>query len=607
MPGINIVATNGDLSRQTVMNGYSDTCQQEGDKIEEYFADENAAISCSMYRGYPILTDAEKFFFIVCEGLIYNKTDDIIKHQLAGIAQNYVENKDFKKAIIDFIESSDGDYLIAIHFITLKEIIIFNDRWARLPCFYSAQENVFAFSRSLKFILNIIPKIRFNNVAMSEFLIFGYNLGQKTLVRDVQRMNPASLLRTKWSTQCLEVSCDELAPTDLTTIDSGLTRDECVIKSAQLFRESLETRVRKTKEIKLDIVIDLSGGYDTRAVFVGLCNLGADFVCHTDRLVTGDESDVAKRLAELYSRKLLIFEADRNSDDIPIMRKLTYLTDCVANCWTTYHCYQDTQKRGAAMRSSVARYMGFGGEFIRHPFRPKSQYRNLEEMLLNNAYTNFVQLRDACHITNLNERKFEENIRSEVARFPENTIQDKIKHLYFEYYNKLVNGGEDRHRLFCWTVQPLWAKSLFYFENHEIQPKWINYGFFIDFLRALDPKSLRIPIYGSKVNLNSSVSLKLFSLKVNLKNLIRDNRYFFGLKAWLFTEMERFKRSDSTKMRIEQELVNACQSCKLVSSCLDVSAIKAFCNSRPKSISLYQLLTLVLYIEEIETKFRNKI
>jgi hypothetical protein len=101
------------------------------------------------------------------------------------------------------------------------------------------------------------------------------------------------------------------------------------------------------------------------------------------------------------------------------------------------------------------------------------------------AYSNWslaIAPRTSLGVTRVNPQEFGRSLEYEVARFPEQNDEDKVKHLYFEYYNKLVNGGEDRHRMFSWTVQPLWGKNLLAFEMQHIPRKMICYKFFVDFL-----------------------------------------------------------------------------------------------------------------------------
>ncbi len=608
MPGIHIVFSKNPLSRSHVLDSYSNLKYRDDLKINEYFCGPNVSIAFSGYDGYPVQAyEDDKLLFLV-EGLVYNMTSSEIEDHIMAIANDYLESHDFRQRIIGFIDVSDGDYLVLVYLKKLDEMIIFNDRWGRLPAFYTFHKDLFVLSREIKFTLNWLPTIVFNPIAMAEFLTFGYNLGNKTMIEGVKRLHPASLLHNMRSIDQVSLYCDELFPTDFTTEDEGLTREECIKKCSALFYKSLHDRVCKAKEVGLNIEADLSGGYDTRAVIFGLCNLGVDFACCSKSLANQYEGEIAREVASHCGRNVFQLAAPTYpSSDITKMRELTYITDCVANCWTTITSYYNSLEREKSIVKLCAHFMGFGGEFIRHPYRLKRLYRGIPEMIWGNAFACWLSVNDACDITKLNRLDFRNNIKSEVERFPESNDHDKIKHIYFEYYNKLVNGGENRHRLFSFTVQPLWGKELFSFEMQNIPPQMIDFVFFIDFLREIDSKAMEVPIYGSRVKLNSKLSVALFRLKMKLRNLMADNRCILRFKRRMFDQVRRIKGRSMEEKWVGEKIHNVFQRSKMVSSCLDLAAMKSFIQSSPGRFPLYYALTLALYLEEVEIRFGNKI
>jgi len=589
------------------VDSYDDLKYKDGYDVNEYHRDAHTAVAFSGYKDYPREVYEDDNVLCLCEGLIYDKKGEESKRILLGIADDYLKNRDFRRSIERFVDTSDGDFLVLLHFKKLGEMLIFNDRWGRLPTFYTVQEDLFVLSREMKFIVHWVPTIEFDRFAMAEFFMFGYNLGSKTLIRGVQRLGPASLIQKTFSDERLKVSCKELLPVNFDTRDSGLTREESIQRCVELYRDSLEARMRKLKEIGLNIVVDLSGGFDTRTVFVGLCKMGVEFTCCTDHLAVRNEVNITQQLCDRYGRKLLGFGAHSPSDDIPVMRRLTYLTDCMVNCRLTMSSYYDILEREKALKSSYARFMGFGGEFIRHPFPLVRPCPDLPELLARDVYTTDIKFADAHHLVGLEESEFRENFKLEAARFPETNDEGRVRHLYFEYYNKMVNGGENRHRLFSWTVQPLWGQYLFAFEMQNIPSRWINFGYFIEFMKRVDPRSLEFPIFGSRVNLTSKLSAALFKAKTSLRKRMIGNYYILQFKRRVFSGIARLGRNKTRDRRIEREMLQAFQKSNILASYFDTRAVESFIHRYAASAELYQLWTVVIYLEELEKRFGDKI
>jgi hypothetical protein len=269
--------------------------------------------------------------------------------------------------------------------------------------------------------------------------------------------------------------------------------------------------------------------------------------------------------------------------------------------------YYDIREREKALKFPYARFMGFGGEFIRHPFPLVTPCRGLPDLLARDAYTTDIKFTDAHSLVGLEESEFRENFKAEVARFPETNDEGRMKHLYFEYYNKMVNGGENRHRLFSWTVQPLWGRSLFAFEMQNIPSRWIDFGFFIEFMKRVDPRSLEFPIFGSRVNLKSKLSVALFRAKTSLRKRMVGNHYILKFKRGVFSGIERLRRNKTRERRIEQEVLKAFQKSPILSSYFDIRAVESFIQRYTRSSQLYQLWTVVAYLEELEKRFGDKI
>jgi hypothetical protein len=602
MPGISVVFSCNDLSQNKVNASFQEMKHRDHYKTGKYLKNDKLVIGFSSYKGYPLHRYEDNNVLFLLEGLIYNKTNQEIDDSARRIADEYSQKKNYKKPMAELLENSDGDYIGLIYSKTDNSILIFNDRWGRLPAFFFSEDQIFAFSREKKFLLHWISNINFDRITMAEFLIFHYNLGEKTLIKGIKRFDPATILEIKPPNCKIHVMKDVLQSVNFENEDLMLTRDQIIDQCLKLFKESLATRVRKVRKKGLHIVADLSGGYDSRAIFGALCQMGVDFTPCTDKLITGDESDIARQLAESYNKKLCVSSSIHPVDDFKILRNITYLTDCAVNGYIAVSNYYDSLEREKLFREPTAHFMGLAGEFMRWSIPSKKRYPTIYEFMDAAHYSDYLPPSWALAITNLNPHEFRENLEREIARFPEKQPEEKIKHLRFEYLNKVANGGEDRHRMFSWTVQPFLAKDLLTFEKKNIPRKMLSTKFFIDFLSRLDHRLLELPFHGINMRLDSRLQTTLYRIKLYLKTRARANHYISGLYKWVNRKFSR----NLNKSNIADEIRKLCKN-DFVSKQFNIAAVEEFLIQSYTMREVYQLLTLMIYVDEVGRRFDEKI
>jgi hypothetical protein len=606
MPGSHLVYSVRSIARHKIASALKELLYRENVEIRELISEEKLNIACSAYDGYPFRYYRNETYAIFLEGMIYNRSESDVESSLRSIAAECHHKGNYEKEALEFVNSSDGDFLVTILIEPSGELLIFNDRWGRLQTFYSSSDESFALSREIKYILHWISPIVFDPIGMAEFLTLEYNLGRKTLFKGIERMKASSLIKVSRSPDKITVRYQALLPLDFEFEDKGLNRRESLGICNSLFNESLKNRVEKVSQAGLEIVADLSGGYDTRALFIGLCNLGAPFqACH-DRLVTGDESAIAHQVAMTFKRDLFCLYSVHPVDDLSIIRRVTYLTDCLVNCWVDVSGFYDELERERVIRNTYAHFMGLGGEFIRNVYHRKSFYTNLADMLSDDAFTHFFRISDACFILGIRPTAMEDNFSAETGLFPESNLRDQVRHLYFESYSKVDNAGENRHRLFNWTVTPFWGKDFFHFAVKNIRPEYISYQFFVDFLRQLHPDALEIPIHGRRLSLNHPAGRLALGAERRIKAIFRDNRYLFKMARRLASHKRQAARRIDRQQWLMDEILRICLKSNALRRNFDTDALRRVLKRTSDKLLLYQLLTLVLYIEQVEEKHGDK-
>lgn len=607
MPGLHVLSFSSRIHRETLNQASNELLYRDDFKLTEVYCAENNCILFSGHNNYPRTVYENDNILVLLEGLIYNKNDEVIINDLEVIAKRYITNQNYKHDITTFIDDSDGDFLALLFFKRKGDVLIFNDRWGRLPAFYSSFDNKFILSREVKFILNFLPSIEFDRTGMAEFLSLEYNLGDKTIIKNIKRMMPASLLQVNNTNGVIKSSYGQLISVNFKIKDVNMTRKEAVSTCHELFIKSIDLRVNKLKEKGLNLTADLSGGYDTRAVFGGLCRVNAEFTACNDNLITGDESKIARQLADLFGKNLHSFSAFHPVNDMYEMARINYITDGMINTKVNTACFYDDLERRKKIKGYHANFMGLGGEFLRRIYRKKSFYRGVPEMLIDNAFTHYISVNDSCAILKIDRNTLKDNFQNEINVLNETATGDIVRHIYFDYYSKAVSAGENRHRIFNWTVAPFWGKDLFDFATRQIPPEYITYGFYFQLLEKLDPKLLDVPIFGSNVKLNSAFSRTLYKTGVKIKTTVRDNKYLFKIAKRFYGRSRRLTPADENLSKLVNQLFQTCVDSQVLNSCINVTVLERFMNKNANILQIYQLLTLILYIQEVEKRFSDKI
>ncbi len=605
MPGLSLVYRK-DFDRSLVLNSLNDLKHEPYYQIEKLVDTSNMLAVFSGYEGYPHQVYESDNTVIFIEGLIYNKSDAEVKSSLRAIARSYTENADYQSQIAEFIDTSDGEFNVLIYSRAPGKFIIFDDRWGRLPSFFYHDKDTLIFSREIKFILPFIPSIEIDRFSVAEWLLFEFALGNKTLIRGITRFGPSSLLdidptdsRPRLGiTQLLNVSFEEPRET--------LSRNECIEECKRLLLQATTDRVNKLRERKFNITADLSGGFDTRAVFGALCHTSASIDYYNDKMLIDDESEYAVNVAALFDRKVKII-TPYHEMNIPDMSKMIYLTDCGVNGWTALSCYQDQVERFKHIKRMSVQIAAVGcGHFLKRA-KISKRYKTITDSLKAGKLVGFGSIQKTCSILKLDEETFNNHLTEYFEGYPELTLAGKDTHWHFEYMLAVVSMGEDRSRLHVWIVEPLWSKDFYGFAIERLPVKYLGRQFYFKFLKALDPRLLRVPVFSTQVIKNS----RLTFLNNSLLNQTRDIVVGIGQSNKLVQELlKRYRRHALIKDSNEREktkhdiLENYAKLDKLAAFS-DERSIRDAIEDASES-QLYRLMTLILYFKEIEDRYGNK-
>ncbi|MFC1508671.1 hypothetical protein ACFL60_03175 [Candidatus Omnitrophota bacterium] len=605
MPGLSLVLTNH-IEDQLINEALADLESDSISTAHVLYKDKHFALIFSGHEGYPYRLIEQQNYIIILEGIVYNRTAAEIDASLNDIAQALSAGKPVDKAVGYFVASSDGDFLCSVYSKRTSSLLVFNDHLGRLHAFYHKSTGVLALSREMKFLLRFMPEITIDRYGLALFMMFEYTLGNTTLIQNVKRMLSSRSIHARIVKENdqddIDITNSETQKLVFDESGENPSKSICIDRLSGLFMESVENRYNRCSELGYTCIADVSGGFDTRTVMLGLEIIGANVEYFTHDLVSGDESAVAYELGRVYGKPIRTVSASHELDFEEI-GQLVYATDCMVNGWTALTSWRDSGEKKRMLGDKTVSFMGFGGEFIRHPFHPALGYRSLQSMLRANLFKSPLTADWASAIAGIPYDTFIEAVETYFETYPEQTLAGKLKHLYFEYYNILVNAGEDRTRRFFWTVQPLWAKDMYTYEMNDVPLEYAHFSFYADFIRALDPKALGVPLYGSRVRLDSDFSLRLFDATANMKyhvrNTVLSNKF---LKNLYFRHRGRERNTGAYKKAAETALATH-KRLNYLNGVIPKEHINRFINSGYGLRNLYRLITVLLYFEQLEKRF----
>jgi hypothetical protein len=251
------------------------------------------------------------------------------------------------------------------------------------------------------------------------------------------------------------------------------------------------------------------------------------------------------------------------------------------------------------LKNTDAVFGGFGGEFIRHPYHalPLSPYTYLS------YYCASIPVQKILPILNVKHRDFKNFIHSTLNQYNEKTQEDIYKHLYNEYYrNQVVCAGEDRTRMFVWTVHPMMSAPFLKIIRKRVPLKWANFQFFTDFMSKIDARLLDVTIFGKNINLKDPESIKQLT-PTNQK--VFKTLLIILLRKYVLRFIEWRKRDKSNSIEFEK-IDFFYQKLDFYKSLFNYPYIRKEYANWPVSLKR-GVLSLVMYLYELEKNYRVKL
>lgn len=552
----------------------------------------------SGFNGYPFFKQETKDYIICLEGKIYNKTDKEIEQDLVSLINSYLNGEDYKKFLKDFVRSSSGEFLVFIYFFDRKSFLFFNDRWGRLQSFYYHNKKVIIISREIKFILHYLEKISYDKIGLIEHLAIRYTFGDQTIFKNIKRTLPGYLLSYNQNDFLVEENLSNdfsVKPYD------EYSKEDYVKKAKDILLKSTKECLNKTQEYYR--CIDLSGGYDSRAIFSSAYLLDESVIPISINLISGDESSIAEEVVNVYKTQLKRINPIRDLSQTSLMSQI-YKTDGLVDGRITGGCYPNRKYLNLEFDGPIASYMGFGGEFLRHPKLYKKFHKSIIDVIRIDSFPLLVSnsiIKNICNCLNYKQKDIYNHWREFFNNYyRESKMSDKVAHFYFDYYRIFVGQGEDRARIHVWTVNPMMSNDWLLFSNTIIPRDYCDYDFFEQLLEEIDKKVsvANIPIW--QLGFKRS---KLYKYIVTHKFTINLGKFITKI-MWMIKS-----RRNSERKNLMEATYSLYNSSITIQNLFNIKDIRRFHRYEfgPNNWFIWQLYSTFLYMKIIEKKFPSKI
>ncbi|MFO7525182.1 MAG: asparagine synthase-related protein [Ignavibacteriaceae bacterium] len=499
MPGLSLVLNvNSEIDYSEVRSILSIQNYLDGYTSRNIITENNLFIGCNVYPDYPLHTFSNEDLVIIIEGKVYNKNESELSNELISLS-NQIQKNGSINSINPWLQNADGDFIIIIYNKKSKTFYLFNDIFGRLPLYYKLTEGGIIVSRYLNFINNINPKTDFDKIAISQFLMFGYILNNRTIYNEINHLRPATLIKYQNNKVTLE-SVFKFNFQQRKYINRDL--DENLSNLEELFSISCKNRFLNNKPN----IVTLSGGLDSRLVASCMYKNKIPFSTvtfrHKDGSVIRDEQ-IAIELSKMFGVEHRTLEINPpTGDDVITLLKIKEGMNSLFTSYLLPFYHQVKSIYG----NEINFITGDNGDKLIFTLDKPVKSFNSSDELAHYIYTEhaLLEAEKIQEFTGIEKNTILEEIKNLLDTFQEDNLWQKYVHFkIMERPHKFAFQGEDRHRHFFWSISPFWS---FPFYNYIMNCSDISkkqHKLYAGLIKRFSSEAIQLPYSNFKSSVNS--------------------------------------------------------------------------------------------------------
>ncbi|WP_254530976.1 hypothetical protein [Natrinema gelatinilyticum] len=559
------------------------------------FDSPSSSIGTTAYPEYPIRILEDGDCWVCFEGRIYDRDADSLERELLEVAA-HVLAADGDEFLTEWLLETDGEFLLVAVDKDSGRLGLLNDPLARLPTYYFHDGATFLFSRELRYLINEAPIEGFDPMGVAQCLLFGYSLGDRTLVDGANRLRPGTKLTVDPNRGAVtETALHRFDFEDHSYADRSRSRN-----AAELV-DRFERACRQRSGCGSHDVISLSGGLDSRAVLAGFVTEGLPTTAATmssDEFVSPSDVNIARKLATKLDVEWRRYEVGPpNGSDLNRIIKtkngqIGLLTSFILEFFRQLREEYDV---------GLTYVTGDGGDKVLPdltPARPIADESDLVEYIIEENF--FLSLEQVARITGLSAGAIRRSVRDRLEMYPE--TDPAAAYVHFLVYERGVNflfEGEDRNRFFFWSTTPFYSIDFFRYAMNCPPSQKAQYNLYRSFLTELEPSAAALP--------HPDYGVPVASTRHQAVAFVDDllSRY-----PQLFETVRPIVKSINgleTDSRLRPDTVDCIRTqvdqCEAIDDVLSTDELHAFldANADHDRVSVYRLFALTSFIDDIHS------
>ncbi len=600
MPGISLYCLDGSFSEivnKNISNANILMCRHADYETTLLFKTKNKVASFTAYPGYPRTIIENDEYYIFVEGLIYNKTKSELTAELIKLAPLIFKNEydQVDGHLSRWIFSAQGDYVILFLNKNTNDLIVINDPLGRLPLFYLKRNDKLLISREPKFIVSALHHKEIDPIGTAEFLLYSYNLKHRTPIKDIYRLQPASLISYDQATKEKKIKTLFEWEFGKDQDDSVKVRDYAE-EMVGLLMNSVNNRILSLD--KYHPVLALSGGLDSRAIYFALIKANLDFSSYTSLNNQKDnrpDIKVATQIVNAAPSKWRLYEFDPITlDDY---KEVAYNQESGGSIIMALAC-DGYRKLKRDFPDDIAFYTGDGGCQIAQPITTSKRIKSLDELVdYTVGISRCFDIDLLCRLLNIEKSDVYQSLYDVFLSYPETDFVWKFAHLRtFGRAYRFIMEGEDRSRFYFWLVAPWWDVPLLKVSMRIPEKYKRNYILYKELLRILDPRAIDFVYANTGLKLGSPLSL----FHGSLKTFTKSQKWLYKFAVRLVFRQVYKKFQDPA---LDKYLNRVIDSSELVKNSLDTNFLNKIRDDNLNKIQYYLINTVILRFFLMENNY----
>jgi asparagine synthase (glutamine-hydrolysing) len=508
-------------------------------------------IGCTRYPQYPVRQLESEEHSYLLEGQIFGLSEPALLEEIQQAARWAFGNAEDRDRLGRWLREIDGEFILTAICRKSNAIAILNDGAGQLPFFYTMREGKFVGSREIRCVARTLARRTYDRIALAHFLLFRYSLSPRTLLEDVYRLAPGSLILIQLQAGGSRVYA--LNPWDFS---DKAYRNVTLAENAQNICELL-VRSCRSRASGSPNVLSLSGGLDSRLVAAALKEARVPFCAETFSSWRASRNDV--RLAEELAR---LIESDWSCTALPepcFGDALRLLMRTGGQNYLTMSFILPFLDRIRGQSGPGAVYFtGDTGVSLREGGAP-DYVKDLDALARQIiSWNGHWHVRACAAVARISPADLLESIRSQLATYPEATLDDKATHFRMMERSAVWHyDGMDRNRSFMPFAAPLEAMPVLAYTANCPDAQKAGHALYRALLDRISPRYAELDY----AQLGVPIGSRAFGWKERALSLYMRLPYPLRQQVkGLLGRRERGLGSDSALLRCMQAQLSRCQA-----------------------------------------------